>query len=285
MGEIFELLKSLGSASMEARRVFAERTRDAEGLRVYRDDLSGVVYIDDFYVGDQAYQGGQYRDDRRERIGSPEFERYTDCTRRVNDYRQFIAGKDVLDFGCGDGHFLLASKELARSVQGVEIEERQAQRLTALGVQCSGGLPQAAVDSAFLLHVAEHLPRPIETLQQISAIIRPGGTLVVEVPHANDLLLQDERFRAFSLWSQHLVLHTRESLRRLLAAAGFRDTIIQGKQRYPLSNHLHWLLHGKPGGHKKPLSVIDTPALRSAYEASLQHIDATDTLVAIATKA
>jgi len=53
-------------------------------------------------------------------------------------------------------------------------------------------------------------------------------------------------------------------------------------QRYPLSNHINWLSNGKPGGHKSSLSLIDTPALTSAYSDSLARIDATDTLVAIA---
>ncbi|ODN71919.1 hypothetical protein [Methylobrevis pamukkalensis] len=78
------------------------------------------------------------------------------------------------------------------------------------------------------------------------------------------------------------MLHTRESLRRLLMAAGYRNVIVQGRQRYPLSNHLGWLSSGRPGGHKGPLAALDTPDLARAYEAALQAVDATDTLVAIA---
>ena len=76
------------------------------------------------------------------------------------------------------------------------------------------------------------------------------GTLVVEVPHARDFLitqLQCESFTNFSLWSQHLVLHTRDSLQKLLSAAGFVDIHIIGVQRYGLANHLTWLSEGKPG--------------------------------------
>jgi hypothetical protein len=43
------------------------------------------------------------------------------------------------------------------------------------------------------------------------------------------------------------------------------------------------LNNGKPGGHKSILSSIDTEDLSDAYERSLQMVDATDTLVAIAT--
>jgi len=109
--------------------------------------------------------------------------------------------------------------------------------------------------------------------------------LVIEVPHANDFLLStlnNDEFKQFTLWSQHLILHTKESLCRILRYAGFEDIRIEGVQRYPLSNHLNWLANGKAGGHKSPLSLIDSPTLTNAYSDSLARIDATDTLVAIA---
>ena len=60
------------------------------------------------------------------------------------------------------------------------------------------------------------------------------------------------------------------------------DIQIEGVQRYPLSNHLNWLANGKPGGHKSPISILDSDALSEMYQNSLARIDATDTLVAIA---
>ena len=110
---------------------------------------------------------------------------------------------------------------------------------------------------------------------------------MIEVPHAKDLLLSYvpcEKFKQFTLWSQHLILHTRESLRKTLEIIGLRDIQIEGVQRYPLSNHLYWLSKGKPGGHTSSLSMLDTNSLSEAYQNSLARIDATDTLVALAKK-
>jgi len=50
---VFDTLQRLGLASVETQSIFAPQTRDKEGLTVYRDTVSGVVYIDDYYVGDQ----------------------------------------------------------------------------------------------------------------------------------------------------------------------------------------------------------------------------------------
>lgn len=109
--------------------------------------------------------------------------------------------------------------------------------------------------------------------------------MVIEVPHANDFLLSvlnNKKFKEFTLWSQHLILHTRESLEKILNHIGIKDILIEGVQRYTLSNHLNWLSDGKPGGHKAPLSLLDTENLSKEYESSLCKINATDTLVAIA---
>jgi hypothetical protein len=92
----------------------------------------------------------------------------------------------------------------------------------------------------------EHLPDPAATLHELRASLKPDGegTLIIEVPHARDFLIEAlklQEFIDFTLWSQHLVLHTRESLRLLLADAGYRNVMIEGVQRYSIANHLHWL--------------------------------------------
>ena len=172
-------------------------------------------------------------------------------------------------------------------VTGIEVEKLYIKKLNASGINCVNrmtDLDDAEVDTIFCFHTLEHLKEPVEILKLFKKCLGSKGHLVVEVPHANDLLLRHLRsqaFKDFTLWSQHLILHSRISLERFLKAAGFSNFIIQGKQRYKLSNHLNWLLSGTAGGHKTILSGLDTNELANAYERSLQMIDATDTLVAI----
>jgi hypothetical protein len=87
-----------------------------------------------------------------------------------------------------------------------------------------------------------------------------------------------DAFRSFTLWSEHLILHTRESLRRFVEAAGFVDVRVSGHQRYPLANHLHWLKEGRPGGHVH-WSMLRDDGLDAAYAAVLVRLDLTDTLI------
>ena len=82
--------------------------------------------------------------------------------------------------------------------------------------------------------------------------IKKGGKIIIEVPHAKDILISYfnlESFKSFTFWSEHLILHTRESISRFLTVAGFKDVEVFGIQRYPLANHFYWLKEGKPGGH------------------------------------
>lgn len=290
MDTVFRTLEQLGLASSETREVYADRTRDREGLSVYRDALSGVVYIDGFYVGDEVYEEGEYRQQTVERAGLRDFELQEDVERRFSSYKQFLTGRTLTEFGCGEGEFLKKASGSALDVTGVELQDDFVQALRADGFKCFKSLqdiPPQSQDTVCAFHVLEHLPDPLSVLRDMSDVLKTHGIVILEVPHASDLLLsqlKSDAFKQFTLWSQHLILHTRESLRRLLQAGGFADVAIEGVQRYPLSNHLNWLSQGKPGGHKSVLSALDTPELKSAYEAALRKMDSTDTLVAVARK-
>ena len=287
---IFETLTTLGLTSLETREIFNDRTRDIEGLVVYRDSDSGVIYIEDFSTSDEIYEDGLYRDDIRvvHNLSEPNYEREKDLERRFNAFLPYVEGKNVLDFGCGHGDFLRKINADARSVCGVELQHDFISYLNSVDIKCVNDLTMIndqSIDTCVSFHAIEHLDAPLETLSVLKQKIVPGGQIIIEVPHANDYLLttlKNEAFKNFTLWSQHLILHTRESLTLMLDKVGFDDVHIMGMQRYPLSNHLFWLINNKPGGHKSDLSVIDTDSLHSAYTESLADIDATDTLVAIA---
>lgn len=280
MKNIFETLNSLGLTSLETRMLFNERTRDVEDLKVWKDKNSGVIYIDDFYVSDKFYENEIYQ--------KPEYDKQIDLNRRIKKYAKFVINKKMADFGCGTGDFLIEISNRCSFSCGIELSEDFRNDIIKKKINCFESL--SSIEDEFLdiivcFHTVEHLPNPLETLNVMKSKIKRGGLILIEVPHANDFLLSPNvcnEFKNFTLWSQHLILHTRESLKKILSDVGLKNIQIEGIQRYPLSNHLHWLIYGKPGGHKSPLSIIETEALFETYQNSLSKIDATDTLVAIA---
>ena len=285
-------LQRLGVVNQKRTSVFAHHTRDRSDVKVYRDDLSGVIFIERFYVGDMEYQAGAYR--KQQDAGpAPELtvtdlEDHLDTERRYEKYKQFFVGKNVCDFGCGAGTFLRKIRNLTSNAVGIELQTDYVDSLRADGIGCYSHLNNvpSEIDAVFMFHSFEHLPHPAAVLRQIQAKLeKTGGRVIIEVPHARDFLIEGlglNEFIKFTLWSQHLILHTRQSLTAFLTDAGFKSIKIEGVQRYDLSNHLHWLRSGGPGGHKADLSIMDTPALRNSYADSLARLDMNDTLVAVA---
>lgn len=280
--EVMKTLIDLGLTSKESRELFSDRTRDMRNLKVWRDSISEVIYIDEFYVGDNQYVNAKDKlklEDKR------------NLERRLSAYKDLTKDKNVCDFGCGSGQFIQAIKSQAKSIIGVELQEQHISNLNEKGIKCVADLkliPNDSIDLIVSFHVFEHLPDPRHILNELKNKLNSNGQLLIEVPHARDLLLSDhmncQAFKEFTLWSEHLILHTKESLQKILESTGFEILKMDGVQRYPLSNHLGWLTSSKPGGHTGPLSQIDTPSLIKEYENALEEIDATDTIVALARK-
>tara|TARA_B110000858_G_C17729819_1_gene439489 strand:- start:66 stop:950 length:885 start_codon:yes stop_codon:yes gene_type:complete len=287
---IFETLSLLGLTSDLTKELYSKRTRDVAKLKVYKDKVTGVIYIDDFYVGDKVFKSGSYREKESPEISSRNLERFDDAERRFNTYKNAFIGKKIIDFGCGEGHFLKLAKNHCASAVGIDLQVDLIKSLKKIDIEAYENLDSIkdqTIDTIFAFHALEHLPNLIDQLDIIKRKLSKGGKIIMEVPHANDFLLKtakSQKFKDFTLWSQHLVLHTRDSLSRLLNHVGFEDIIIEGVQRYSLANHLTWLSDGLPGGHKSKLSILDDKNLNYAYASALNRIDATDTIVAIAYK-
>ena len=140
---------------------------------------------------------------------------------------------NVLDFGCGLGGFAQRILPFVYSLDVVEPEAALADRLKNL-LANKGRQYQSMVDvdkqydaiSAF--HVLEHLPDPVQTLIQFKRCLKPGGKIILEVPHANDALLtlyENTGFQAFTYWSCHLYLFNSYSFQQMAKKAGLGGTV------------------------------------------------------------
>ena len=206
-----------------------------------------------------------------------------DDQRRFEMLKDTIANRRVRDFGSGAGGFLSRARAVAAEVARVEPERRihdhwRGELLLHESIESAG--PAYDVITAF--HVLEHLGDPRAAVASLGARLADGGRLIIEVPSAEDALLtlfECRPFQNFTYWSQHLFLFNAETLRRVVVQAGMRVVSVQQYQRYPLSNHLHWLSRGKPGGHQQ-WSFLDSPALSQAYASALAAVGKCDTLIA-----
>jgi SAM-dependent methyltransferase len=129
----------------------------------------------------------------------------------------------LLDFGCGDGTFLLAARSAGWTVAGTEMNPRPARDA---GLEVFSDLTQAAshgpFDAITLWHTFEHMTDPRRTLRDLRALLAPDGVLVIAVPDAGGLQAGVFGPSWFHLdVPRHLYHFTRKSLLNMLDAEGF----------------------------------------------------------------
>ena len=284
MTKILDTLVKIKAINLNDVVLVSEKTRDL-ATNVFRDEVTGVIFLEDYYVGDNTYKDGKYR----EELQLPHLEDVYNSERRSTELAQFFIGKVILDIGYGRGTFLLKTYSLTKEAYGFEIDNNSNYKFKKTSINLLDNLDSldAYFDSIFLFHILEHIPDPLDLLDKCKRLLKVDGSLIIEIPHAGDFILSKLAYNEYTdyiLWSQHLVLHTRDSITKLLKYAGFSNIIIKGVQRYPISNHYWWLAKNKPGGHKQNISLIDNPSLHGEFQNALASIDATDSLLIIAKK-
>jgi 2-polyprenyl-3-methyl-5-hydroxy-6-metoxy-1,4-benzoquinol methylase len=274
-----------GFISLEKTTLFSDSCRDKK-INVYQDTASGIIYLDPLFSG---LEPTHYLN---KQISSPPYPRndveWEDARRRAGYLAPYIAGKRWCDFGCGTGYQLRTSAPLASAHLGLEVNQENLAALVSDSFHVSDNIDTIAhfkPQVVSLFHVFEHLADPVSVLKSLLHAADQDAVLLIEVPHAHDFLLHNNAsFKAFTLWSEHLVLHTTASLTFIVEDAGWHIKELIGVQRYPVWNHLHWLIQGTPSGVKSTLADQAAQALASAYEHYLVSRGVTDTLVLVAAK-
>jgi SAM-dependent methyltransferase len=143
-----------------------------------------------------------------------------------------LASGRVLEVGCGSGLFL---QELARAGYDVEGLDISASDVTyareRLGLRAFQGaaqdlaLEENRYDAVLLMSVLEHVPNPLDTVQRVLRVLKPGGWIVLGLPVIDSWqsrLLQ-ARWCAITEAPRHLMVPSAAGVRRLLTTAGYRD--------------------------------------------------------------
>jgi SAM-dependent methyltransferase len=131
---------------------------------------------------------GAYQDWRRESLASS-WKSFDDAT---------VRGKDVLDFGCGDGALglYLASEKSPRSVTGVDVDRVAIKRANAAlaAARLPGSIPiqflegsvegipaaDASFDVVLAFDCLEHVMAPLPIFREWHRVLRPGGKCLLE---------------------------------------------------------------------------------------------------------
>jgi 2-polyprenyl-3-methyl-5-hydroxy-6-metoxy-1,4-benzoquinol methylase len=146
-----------------------------------------------------------------------------------------VAGRRILDYGCGHGMLLKVANSLGAESTGIE---QSAAAREAIGQQGIGrayadiaelrkSAPEARFDWIVLVEVIEHLRRPWEDLDLLRQMLAEGGRIVVVTPNAASLR---SRVRGRH-WDQrlnltHFYYFTARSLTAVLRRAGLTPGVL-----------------------------------------------------------
>lgn len=132
------------------------------------------------------------------------------------------ANERLLDVGAGGGELVALALVAGLQARGVEPHAGYANYAsTQLGLPVECGTWQqvqvaaGSLNAVTLFHVLEHLPDPLACVQAVTAWLRPGGILVVEVP--NLLAPLGSKRRRFH--RAHLLHFSQETLERVVRSA------------------------------------------------------------------
>ena len=257
--KVFNDLSKLGLVNLKNIRLFNHRTRDKR-IPVLIDIKTKLIFLSEVNHTSKILKKKINKIKVKNFKNNISVEKYqkkkinlvtpNDDLRRFQYMKKYIKNKSVLDFGCGIGTFIKLSNKVTKECHGFEINKNLLLKLKNKS-KIFSNIDQInnKYDYITMFHVLEHIPNSIEVLKKLKKLLKPKGKLIIEIPHAKDILFNINEFKNFSLWSEHLVLHTEKSVEKILKHSGYKVINTKYIQRYNFINHLGWFLREKPQGH------------------------------------
>ncbi|MGB6299326.1 MAG: class I SAM-dependent methyltransferase [Rivularia sp. (in: cyanobacteria)] len=149
---------------------------------------------------------------------------------RLQKFRKQFESEEfrILDYGCGDGNFLIFAKLLGFQTYGIDFSSTRQERAAQAGIAVFNNLENLSTYQVDKMHcvtlfqVLEHLDKPLLVLNEIANIMEDEGILIVEVPNCRGIT-QPQNFSEFSYVHplEHINAFTPQTLKKICSRAGF----------------------------------------------------------------
>ncbi|MEW6271512.1 MAG: bifunctional glycosyltransferase/class I SAM-dependent methyltransferase [Thermodesulfobacteriota bacterium] len=180
--------------------------------------------------------------------------------RRLALVERHVGAGRLLDVGAGYGYLADAAAGRFAERWVVEVSEAAARQVSpahrvVVGAIESVELPQRYFDVVSLQDCLEHLPEPGAALDKIRRVLRPGGALFAVTPNVRSWLARVQRDNWVSLkFPEHVILYSRDTLRRALEGHGFRVESMSAAGQYA---RLDFLAARVARGHPRLASILE----------------------------
>lgn len=154
-------------------------------------------------------------------------------TRFIDDTGVLGAPVDVLEIGSGMGSLLHHLRQRGHRAVGVELRQEFIDNAQAyygpLPIQHVTGVdlpfPDRSFDVVMSFDVFEHIPDSDAHLREVTRVLRPGGTYLIQTPNKwTNVVFETIRWRSFTKFREdHCSLHSLAELTARLRRHGFGD--------------------------------------------------------------
>lgn len=120
--------------------------------------------------------------------------RYNKCIELFTAHAGSLSGREVLDFGCGDGAFSFELSRQGAHVSGIDLSEEAVDFANRRHSELKTGgqffvescyethFPDCSFDGVLSTDVIEHVQDQQRFLAEIARVLRPGGLAVISTP-------------------------------------------------------------------------------------------------------
>lgn len=189
----------------------------------------------------------------------------------------------ALEIGCSSGFMLDKFKQEGCDVCGVEPSGEFLEFIHNKGYEAYETLDEIDNSKKFdiISHffVLEHISDPFRFIEQQLDLLSDHGVIIAEIPSATDPLTSIYNIPAFEkfYWSiAHHYYYTPRSLNYIMKKMNLKYELLP-EQRYDLSNHITWMMDGKPGGQNR-FNEIFSDELNEKYRDDLKRSWKCDTI-------
>ncbi|MEO0311634.1 MAG: hypothetical protein RIQ89_1291 [Bacteroidota bacterium] len=145
----------------------------------------------------------------------------------LQSFRPFNKTNNLIDIGCGDGHFLAIAQQKGWNIFGTEMEKNALRVSNRLGAtMCVGDVdfslaPKNSFDVVTCFEYIEHVSDPLAEAKKMFDLLRPGGICYITTPNFSSLSgwLSGKNWNIVE-FPEHLSYFTPRTIKLLYKKAG-----------------------------------------------------------------